>query len=297
MILVPTQLPIILNSNISQIESGITVFITGQSYSLGVEVQKGEDIFESLKANNTDIPIAETTSLSWAFKRKTNYKRMFDDKMSSTTANLSEIHYELLVSDIDIVCFFGLIATSVKIQLFDYLNNLRYEKTMETYTRDISDWARWTSAKATYKNIAFFKDIPIIYNATLKFTILNPSSTAICSHIVFGESVDLGITLAEQKPSSSIRNIISKDKQSDGTVVTTNSMTYKRITAAVLLDTKRASEVQGILEKYTTTPALFIADDREGGIDALVCFGYHKDFDMPIGLDKTEYQLEIEGII
>lgn len=296
MLLVPPQKPTILSTNVPLIEDGIDVFSPG-NYSLSAKVQKGEDIFESLKDNNTDTPIAETTTLSWKYIGKVNYMRLFDSKMSSSTANINELVYELSISDIDTVCFFGLNATYVKVEIFDSLNVSRYNKTIETYTRDVSDWARWSSTKATYKTIAFFKDIPLIFQGKIKFTISNIDSIAKCSHVVFGESVDLGITLVDQKPTSSIRNIISKEKQPDGTVITSNSMTYRRITAYVFLDTKRASEVQSILEHYTVDPVLFIADEREGGIDVLVCFGYHKDFEMAIGLDNTEYQLEIEGIV
>ena len=289
---------VVKSSNVPVIEVGITVWATGQIYALGVEVQKGEDIFESLKANNTDTPAPETTTLSWAFKRKTNYKRMFDNSMTSYTSNSNTIYYELTTNDIDIVAFFGLEATSVEVELIGYNNTIIYpKKTVELYTRPVSDWANWTTSRAEFRKTAFFRDIPFVYNATLKITITNLNGTAKCAHCVFGMSRDLGVTLADPKPISSIRNIIDKSRQADGSIKTENSMTYKRVVANVLLDTSRVSEVQNFLELYTVTPALFVADEREGGIDCLLIFGIYKDFDMPIGLDNTEYQLEIEGVI
>lgn len=295
-IVVPEPVEVI-SSNVPTIEAGIAVFTTGQNYDLGVEVQKGEDIFESLKANNTDAPIAQTTSLSWEYKRKTNYKRMFDSSMTSYTSNDIEISYDLRTNDIDIVSFFGLEATSVKVELYGYGNTQLYSKEIELYTRAVTDWQNWTIARPEFRKTAFFRDIPFTWNGTLKITISNLNGLAKCSHCTFGMSKDLGITLADPKPISSIRNVISKEKQADGSVITENSMTYKRVVANVLLDTSRASEVQNILEQYSITPSLFVADEREGGIDCLLVFGIYKDFDMPIGLENTEYQLEIEGVI
>lgn len=289
--------PVIINAtNISIVESNIAVWAENQVYTLGVEVQKGEDIFESLKEDNLDTPVAETTTLEWQYKRKTNYKRMFDNSLTSTTENEDYITYTLTTNDIDAIAFFGLEATTVKVELRGYNNILIYEKEIDLYTRTVSNWSNWSTSRAEFKKTAYFREIPFIWDGKLTITITNLNGIAKCSHCVFGMSRDLGITLIDPKPVSSIRNIIDKSRQSDGSIRTENSMTYKRVVANVLLDTSRASEVQNFLEVYTVTPALFVADEREGGIDCLLIFGIYKDFDMPIGLD-TEYQLEIEGVI
>lgn len=288
---------VIKSSNVPVIEVGIPVWTLGQSYALGVEVQIGSDIVKSLKANNTDIPVAETTTLSWSFERKTNYKRMFDNSMSSYTSNSNTIEYELTTNDIDVVAFFGLEATTVSVELRGYNNILLYSKQTDLYTRPVTAWDNWTTLRPEFRKSAFFRDIPFVWNATLKITIINLNGTAKCSHCVYGMSRDLGVTLADPKPISSIRNLIDKSRQADGSIKTENSMTYKRVVANVLLGTSRADVVQNFLEVYTVTPALFVADEREGGIDCLAIFGIYKDFDMPIGLDNTEYQLEIEGVI
>ena len=298
MIFIPPQAAVILDSNIVEVEAGITVYNSATTYNTYDLVQHNGEVFESLSDANLDNePVKSSLSLKWNYKRKVNYYKLLDDKMNTATENEDLITYTFSVSDIDTVCFFGLASASVKIELLSFNDDLLFEKEIETYNRKVSDWSRWTVAKPTYKTIAFFRDIPYIYEGKLKISIYSQGSTAKCAHLVFGESVDMGITLVGTKPTSAIQNIISKEKNEDGTVTTSNSMTYKQITASILLDTNSVSEVQNLLEIYTTTPMLFIADEREGGIDSLICFGYYKDFDMPIGLNKTEYSLEIEGII
>lgn len=298
MIFVPQQEVNILDSNVAEVEVGIDVYSHATTYNTYDLVQHNGEVFESLADTNLDnTPVPSSLSLFWNYKRKVNYYKLLDDKMNTSTQNADTITYTFLVSDVDTVCFFGLAATNIKIELYTLQDLLLYEKEIETYNRTVSDWSRWTVAKSSYKTIAFFKDIPYVYEAKLKITIRNIGNIAKCAHIVYGESVDMGITLVGTKPTSSIQNIISKEKDEYGNIITANSMTYKQVTASVLLDTNSVSEVQNLLEKYTVTPLLFVADEREGGIDSLICFGYYKDFDMPIGISKTEYSLEIEGII
>ncbi len=75
-----------------------------------------------------------------------------------------------------------------------------------------------------------------------------------------------------------------------------NSRLYKRVVLNVVVESSRVTEIQNILEDYTVTPCLFVGVERDD-LNALTVFGYYKDFDKPIGLDYTQYQIEIEGII
>ncbi len=287
----------ILSSNVNVTDEGIIQWTANGDVELSLEVQKGDDIFESLTVNNNAEPVAETTTLEYKYLRKSNRLKMFDPYINTKTVRADNLTYELAVSDIDMVAFFGLEAKSVRVEMFNATGTSFYDKTIVTYDRDTTDWASWSTASAEFSTNAFFKDLPFIFDAKLKITIENTGSLVKCGHCAFAESKNLGITLADPKPISSIRNIINKEKLPDGTIKTENSMTYKRVVANVLLDTNRASEVQNILEKYTVTPCIYVADEREGGVDTLLTFGLYKDFDMPIGINKTQYQLEIEGVI
>lgn len=286
----------ILSSNVPVNELGMTIYVPDTSYSLKQELQMGNDIFESLKDDNLDTPVAEQTTLSWKYKRKANRHRMFDPHISTQTQYTNKLEYILAVSDIDIIAFFGIESKSIRVQVLNSSDVVIYDKTQETFDRDTTDWVEWTTASPEFITSIFFKDLPFLYESKLKITIDNEGSIAKCGHCVFGESKNLGIALAEPKPISSIRNVISKEKQEDGTVKTENSMTYKRVVINVLVDTSRAPEVQQILEKYTVTPVLYVASEKEGGSDVLLIFGIYKDFDMPIGRNKSLYQLEIEGV-
>lgn len=286
---------IVLSSNVPELEDAIEVYEKDKAYAVGAVVQTQRAIYESTKAENTDAPIKDKTSLSWLYLGKTNKYKMFDEYMNTATTYQDELVYEFAVNDIDTICFFGLVAQEVKIEIFQG-DELVYEEVKSTYTRFVSNWWEWTVQKGSYKKIAFFRNIPSFYGATLKVTIFFPESLASCSHLIFGKSLDFGMTLVDPKPTSSIRNMVSKDKQADGSVKTSNSQVYKRVTLNVLLDTSRVDEIQDFLEEYSLTPMLFIGVENEN-MNSLTAYGFYKDFEQPITLDYSQYQIEIEGII
>lgn len=295
MFLVPPVEYEITASNILINEADILIYEPDTPFSAVQEVQHEGTIYTCLQSSTNIVPGSDI--LYWLEKSKTNYLKMFDSYMSTKTTNNDSITYTLLADDVDIIAFFGVIAQTVRVEVFNENDVSFYDKTIKTFDRDVVCWQSWTSAKPEFITNAFFKDLPMIFKSKIKITLENADGIVECGHCAFGQSKLLGVTLSEPYPTSSIRNIITKDKQADGSVKTQNSMTYKRILATVILDTKRASEVQNILEKYTVEPCLWLADDREGGTDSLMAFGIYKDFDMRIGLDYSHYELEIEGVV
>ena len=295
MLVVPKDEVIVISSNVPELDDGIEIYDKDKTYKTGNVVQTEDCIFESTKDENIDVPIKEKTSLSWLYLGKINRLKMFDEYMSTSTTYQDELVYEFAVNDIDTICFFGLVAQEVKIEIFQG-DELVYEEVKSTYTRFVSNWREWTVQKGSYKKIAFFRNIPSFYGATLKVTIFFPESLASCSHLIFGKSLDFGMTLVDPKPTSSIRNMVSKDKQADGSVKTSNSQVYKRVTLNVLLDTSRVDEIQDFLEEYSLTPMLFIGVENEN-MNSLTAYGFYKDFEQPITLDYSQYQIEIEGIV
>lgn len=296
MLLVPKDEIVLLSSNVPTIEDGIEVFNSSKTYNLEEFVQKDECIFESVKSENKDVPVANQTSPSWLYKGKVNKLRMFDDYMSTLTSNAESIVCEFRVSDIDTVAFFNLQAITVKVELYDRNEILLYSLEKDAYKRSVANWYEWTVQKPIYERTLFFKDLPFTLDCRLKITIENPNDFAQCGYFMYGRSIDLGLTLIDPKPTSSIRNLLSKEKQSDGTVNFSNSRLYKRVVLNVVVESSRVTEIQNILEDYTVTPCLYVGVERDD-FNALTVFGYYKDFDKPIGLDYTQYQIEIEGIV
>ncbi|HAC70118.1 MAG TPA: hypothetical protein DCF41_00185 [Arcobacter skirrowii] len=295
MLVVPRDEVVVLSSNVPEIEDGIEVYDSNVAYDLGAIVQHNGCIYESMKDNNEDTPEYFKSTLSWIYKQRTNKYRMFDDLMSGSTFHENELIYELAVNDVDTVCFFGLQAESVKIEVYKD-DELVYTSQKLTYERMVSNWWEWTVQKPSKKRVISFRNIPSFYGATLKVFVVLANGVAGCSNLIFGKGLDFGITLCEPAPTSSIRNVSSKEKQADGTVKTTISKVYKRVTLSVALDTNRVAEIQNFLEEHSLEPMLFVGVENDK-YESLVVFGFYKDFDQPIGLEQSIYQIEIEGVV
>lgn len=298
MLIVP-QSPIdIVETNVPEYETNIDIYIpeNNKVYNKDDETQYGDTIYKCMKDGTTGIEPG-TNSLIWYPQSKTNRHRIFDAKMSSGTSNLNSIQYKFNVGDVDTVAFFGLVAQSVRVIIRSADTTVMYDRTIQTHTRYAANWYDWTYVKAQQKKAIHFLNMPMIYNATMEVIIDNGQSIAECSHLAFGTSRDFGITLREPAPIVSVRNIIPKTKNEKGVIITDNSMTYKRIVANVLLKNQNLDEIIEQIKLLNAEAMLFLADEREEGFASLLEFGYFKDFDMPIGLETTVYQIEIEGVV
>ncbi len=298
MLIVPQTNIDIVSSNVPDVEVGIEEYNPNENktYNLDDEVQYKDTIYKCLK-DNTSNTVPGTNSLIWSAQSKTNKYRMFDAFMSSGTSNANSIQYKFNVGDVDTVAFFGLVAQSVRVIIKDANENILYDKKIETSVRHATNWYDWTYIKPKERKALHFRGLPMVYNATMEIIINNGSSIAECTHLAFGTSMDLGITLLNPSPIVSVRNIIPKTKNDKGIVLTSKSLTYRRVVANVMIENELIDEVQDQLDLLNAEACLFIADEREQGYASLLIFGLYKDFDIPIGYEKSVYQIEIEGVV
>lgn len=298
--LVPRAAIDIVSSNISIIEEGIDVWESNYpngaatGYALNSIVQHGTDIFKSLIDNNTAVPVVET-NLNWLYQGKTNYYRMFDADRNTVTSNEGSITYTFNINDVDTVAFFNVVAETINLVVKNQEGNEVYNKSADLITREVTNWLEWLTEPFETKNKYIAANLPLYYNATLTVTVSNsvPTKTVSCGHIVFGTSRDLGAVLFN--PVASIRTNVNETIKNNNVVIE-NTLVRKRIYLSVLIDSTNVDRAYNLLEKYVTTPCLFVGDQKEGGYTVLSAFGYYKDFDMPISLNTTEYEIEILGV-
>ncbi|MGE4517321.1 MAG: hypothetical protein AB7D96_10720 [Arcobacteraceae bacterium] len=297
MLIAPQTDILIVGSNVPEYESGIHIYSEEPTkvFVVDEETQHGDTVWKCLKANTSNIEPG-SNSLYWKATRKTNRHKLFDPRRSYATTNPQTIEYTLTVGDVDTVAFLGIDAETIRVVIKDYDGVVRYDHTIEAKNRNVSNWYDWTYVKARQRPAVHFTNLPMIFNATMEITIDNNQADARCTHMAFGTSMDLGITLIDPSPTIGTRNIIPKTKEADGSVKTDNSLTYKRITAYVMVENKRVDDVYEQVDVLNGTPCLFIVDEREKGFASLLAFGFFKDFDIPIGYQKSVYQIEIEGV-
>lgn len=262
------------------------------SYNEGDIVQYENYIYKALTANSNVEP--DTDPTIWFKVGPTNKWAAFDGWTDTSTILNDDITYEFKTSDIDVIAFFDLYATSIKVELINNVDNSTiFLNTYDLEIYNVSDWWEWTYNTSFYKkDLAVF--LPLVYDGTLKVTIYNRDGTTQISNIAYGRSENLGASLYGTTVSR--RTTINKTRSPDGRLYTSIGNGYKKITVPVMIDTKLVDEVVRRLDEIDGIPTLFIGDEREGGFESLLVYGFFRDLDVPISLVKSRYEIEIEGV-
>lgn len=293
----------ILDSNVAEIEVGVDVFDPLISYVVNNIVQVNAPThrkYKAIQASTGVDPVLDVNPITgigtyWYDNGATNYKRAFDELGSSKCENIDSIYYKFATSDIDVLMLGGLTGITVRIVLTNVdTSTVMLDETYDTQSREVYDWQEWIVEPLEYHS-SFFKILPFIYNATMEVWIDNTGFTASAGHIVFGRSKNYGLSLIDPKPISSRRGINSKTRDEYGNIITRRKARYRRMKITCIIDSSSIDIIEDRLELIVDTPCIFVGDEQDGGIKALLVYGEMKDHDMPISRTKTTYQLEVEG--
>jgi len=297
---VKKTIPIILSCNVPEIEEGITVFVPSSSYELKDEVQMGQDIFKSLKADNQDIPVPKTTTLSWRYLRKTNRHRAFDEYNSTITTYQDKIEYVVESRYIDTIALFKLKATSVKIELFniddDTFSNSLSTQEFDTVERDVHNYTSYITAQGEYQDILVSNLFPY-FDTKLRITISNPSKDAEVGNIIYGRKYDLGLTLIDPQPTHELKNLYETTiDEETGTIQQVPILPTESGTISVIIPTNQIDRTKNILKKFMGEAHLWIAIQKNKKLPNLVFYGFYQRITTPIGLQMTTRNIEITGV-
>ncbi len=304
MIIAPRMEPVIIDSNVDVEESGIDVYSDDTDYIVGDYTQVNGTfnriyrcISDSTGLNpSLDVNAESGTGSKWIDKGSTNYYRAFDVSSSSKCKNSESIYYKFAVNDVDVLMLSGLKALSVRVVTSSADDTVIFDKTYDTSTRDVYDWQDWLTAPLEFMS-SFFAIIPFGYGLNLEVFIENAGGDAEVGHFVFGRSKSVGLSLMDPAPTSTMRSLTSKSRDSNGNIITRKITRFKRMNITCLIDSKSIDIIEDRLNSLADTPCIFVGDDSDGGYKALLIYGEIKDHDMPIGVSKTTYKLEVEGYI
>lgn len=296
---------VILDSNVAVVEDGVLIWNADDAYFV-LSIVQSSTTNRKYKATQ-DVPagvdpISDVNPVTgkgtyWFDIEATNYFKAFDELGSSVCSNIDSIYYKFQTSDVDILYLKNIEALSVRVVVTDTASGIVIQdETVDTTSRDVYDWFDWTYSKVEYDS-SFYINLQMAYETTLEIYIENTNSTASVGHIAFGTGVDVGLTLADPQPTVTHRGVTSKTRDEFGNIVTRRKARYKRMTINCIIDSLSVDIIENRLEKFVDIPLIVVGDERDGGYKSLVVYGELKDHDMPIGITKTKYTLEIEGYL
>lgn len=258
-------------------------------------------IYKSLTSSNLNHQ-PDTSINNWLWISSTNKWSMFDNQVSTTTDRMTSITVKLKIGAIDTLALLNLTASVVSVTVRETVSDsspLIYSGTQSLDNTILLDWYDYFfTPLAERRTQAVFYSVNSTYaNAHATITITNTLDVeASIGLVTFGNLVTLGST--ELGTTSGIIDYSTKLTDEFGDTLFVKRAYSKRLTARVLIDNATLGNTQRILYNLRATPALWIASSNPQLEDALVVFGYYKDFSTDITYRTNSYcSLEIEGLI
>lgn len=283
----------IISSTIQETEQA---WSSNTTYAVDSVVYYGlSGVYQAITANTGKIPTENP--LDWAYIRPSNRWALFDSQISTSSTAQNSMQLTLKTGNMQGFALLNIVGNDVSIVVRNGLNgNIIYEAT-QSMIGEIIDWYQYFFFDMeNQKNQAIFIDLPLNYidtYTTVTVTGVNQVSVGTCT---FGRLMSIGKT--EYGTTSGITDYSIKETDEFGQTTFVRRAYSKRISGRVLVDNGELNRVQRGLYELRAVPALWFASENPLLEEALVVFGYYRDFSTDISYPTYSYcSLEIEGLI
>jgi hypothetical protein len=252
-------------------------------------------IFQAVTANTNKKP--ENNPLDWSYLRPSNYSAMFDQQISTVSTAQELIDIKIKTGDMQAIALLNLVGSSVTVTVTDGETGPVIYTSTQNLLGEVLDWYQYFFFDIdTQRNQAIFVDLPLNYVDTytrIQITGIGTVSVGTCT---FGKLITLGDS--EYGFTAGITDYSVKQTNEFGDTVFVRRAFSKRMNGRVLIKNAELNRVQRALYDLRGTPALWFATQNPSLEEALVVFGYYKDFQTDISYPNYSYcSLDIEGLI
>jgi len=267
------------------------------SYAKDFVVDYGTNYYISLVNSNLGNQ-PDTSPSSWLLTGPDNIHAMFDNQGSTQTIRPSSLNVTVATGVIDSIYFGNLAAGRVDVTVRDGLAGpIVYEDTQYLDGSVLTDWYEYFFFDPTFlRTQALFTGIPPFASSHVSVVVDHGSSDAKVGIMSFGSIFILGTS--EFGASSGIIDYSIKETDDFGNTTFLQRAFSKRMNVRVWVDNAQLNRTQRALYDLRATPAVWIGTEDPIGEEALVMFGFYKDFSTDIAYATVSYcSLEIEGLI
>jgi len=253
-------------------------------------------IYERLVAGTTST-VPELDLVNWLDYAPTNKWAMFDEQTSTVTTATNTLTVTVATGIIDSVALIGTNAVSVSLTLRDGLGGaVIWTGSMGLSGETVTDWYQYFFFDPlTQRTQSIFQGIPPYASSHLTM-VLTGSGTISLGNLIFGTTKDLGLT--ETSPTSGITDYSKKETDDFGITTFVRRSYSKRMTANLIIDNLQLNRIQRTLYDLRATPCVWVGSDMPELDEALVVYGFYKDFTTTIPYPSMSFcSLEIEGLI
>lgn len=270
----------------------------GTTYAKDARVDYGTYIYQSLVNSNTGNTPDVVGSTFWINVGPDNTHAMFDAEITTQSSIVGTMNVVLKPGSIDSLYVGNMQAVSVTLTCREgFGGTVFYNQTIDLTGTVPLDWFAYFFDDPDFtRTQVVFQNIPGISNTYAYLTVNNGSGTTKVGQVLFGHTKDLGNT--QYGATAGIIDYSKKTTDEFGVVTFVKRGYAKKLSAQVMLENVKLNRVQRTLYDLTATPAVWIATQDPNLDEAMVVYGFYKDFTTNISYPQNSLcSIEVEGLI
>ena len=268
----------------------------GTTYALADRKVYGTSVYESLQAANLGKQ-PDTNPTWWARLGPSNQWAMFDEQVSTQTVQASPLEVVFSTGIMESLAILGVSAVTARLVVKDGPGGTTvYDETASMTGSEVASWYEYFFSDPTVARTQnIFAGIPLLASSVATLTLTSAGTVSI-GHVAFGRVQTLGEMHYGAR--AGITDYSRKETDEFGNTTFVKRAYSKKLGGLVSVDNVEVNRVQRLLYDLRATPLVWIGADDPSLSEALVVFGFYRDFYCGIEYPtRSVYQLEIEGLI
>jgi hypothetical protein len=268
------------------------------TYALGAIVSYQGNRYESLQ--NTNLNKTPDVSPTWWLNLgATNQFAMFDQFVStSTTATTSLTVVYAPGAVFNSIALINVEAAVINITIRDGISGpIVYENSAGLSGANLTSWYDYFFLDPLLKRTqVVFSGLPQYVNAHITIQLTNSEGEEVSvGTVVAGDLATLGKT--QYGASAGIVDYSIKETDDFGNTSFLKRAFSKRLNCQFYLENSQLNRVHSYISSIRATPAVWVATDNPQFEEALIVYGFFKEFSLDIAYPANSlYSIEIEGL-
>ena len=273
------------------------VYDSGTTYALNDKVRYNNKIYTSLQNSNTNHQ-PDTSPTWWYNEGADNMHACFDEQINTSSTATTKLVYIIKPGSVDSIALINMQAVTARITAYDTTSGQVVSRRVAGLSGlDIFDWYQYfffdpllVRTQVTFTDFPVYPDV--VFTVELEG---NPSDLVSVAVMIFGLVESLGGT--QYNATSGIVDYSIKSTNDFGDVTFVRRNFSKRLSAQVFIDNTGLNRAQRFLYSTRATPVVWIGSDDPRLEEALVVYGFYKEFSVEISYPTMSVcSLEIEGL-
>jgi len=272
------------------------LYSSGTTYGAGATTRYSNRLWLSLQATNLNHQ-PDTSPTWWSLIGPDNLHAAFDTSISTVSSATSEMIFTVKPGAIDSIALITLSAGTVEIAVTDATEGLVYSSITGLTGGEVFDWYQYFFYDPLLKRTqVIYSGIVPRNNSLVSIKIKGGASEIISvAQAIFGSIKEIGGT--QYGVNAGIVDYSIKETDTFGNTTFVERPFSKRMSANVHLANSGINRAQNFLYSIRAKPSVWIASDDPTYEEALIVYGYYKEFSLTIAYPTHSiYSLDIEGL-